>query len=321
MLDHDRCPSDGLLNIDKPSNCTSHDVVAQLRRLLGISRVGHVGTLDPQATGVLLIGLGQGTKLVQFLHEWPKTYRASLKLGVRTDTYDAAGRNLEVRPVGHLDAARVEAALAHFRGPIRQIPPMYSALKHQGQRLYELARQGLEVAREPRQVQIFRLVLLEHTTDTLRFEVECSSGTYIRVLADDIGAHLGCGAHLTALVRTAVGPFSLTEALSPSSLEEAVRQGDWRRHLISLAAAVTAFPAVVVTPAARRSLANGIPPTPQGISRLVGTFELGETIVMLADTGALLAIGSSTCRAADLDKLTQNAPIASLRRVFIDRQP
>jgi tRNA pseudouridine55 synthase len=320
MLDNDSGLIDGLLNIDKPGGCTSHDVVAHLRRLLQISRVGHAGTLDPQATGVLLIGLGQGTKLVQFLHEWPKSYRATLKLGKRTDTYDAAGTVVEVRPVGNLDADRVEATLLHFRGSITQTPPMYSALKRRGQRLYELARQGLDVAREPRRVQISRLALLDLTADMMRLEVECSSGTYIRVLADDIGTHLGCGAHLTALVRTAVGPFALEDALSPASIEAAVRQNDWQRHIISLSAAVATFPAVVVIPAAGRSLTNGIPPTPQGISSLVGRFEAGDTVVMFAEDGALLAIGTSTCRAADLEKMSHNAPVATLRRVFIERR-
>jgi tRNA pseudouridine55 synthase len=316
MRDNDRALVDGLLNIDKPSDCTSHDVVAHLRRLLRVSRAGHAGTLDPQATGVLLIGLGQGTKLVQFLHECRKTYHATLKLGVRTDTYDAAGRVLEVRPVPALSGQQVEAALACFRGPIEQTPPMYSAVKRQGRRLYELARQGRDVARQPRRVQIFRLVLLDLTTDSMRLEVECSSGTYIRALAGDIGGYLGCGAHLTALVRTAIGPFCLEDALTLQAVEDAVRQDHWRRHLISLSAAVAGFPALVVTPAAARTLANGTAPTPQGVSGVVGTFESGETVAMLADDGTLLAMGSSTCDATDWEKLSPHTPVATLRRVF-----
>ena len=205
-------PVAGLLIIDKPSGCTSHDVVARIRRWTRVPRVGHAGTLDPQATGVLLIGLGTGTKLTQFLHECPKTYRATLQLGVRTDTCDAAGKVVEVRPVHAMSQGQVEAVLGSFRGTIEQIPPMFSALKQQGQRLYTLARQGIDVDRQPRRVQIYRLVVLEFTGATLRLEVECSSGTYIRVLADDIGLRLGCGAHLSALVRTATGPFSLAQA-------------------------------------------------------------------------------------------------------------
>ena len=198
----------GLLNIDKPRDCTSHDVVAHIRRWTRVPRVGHAGTLDPQATGVLLIGLGTGTKLTQFLHECPKTYRATLQLGVRTDTYDAAGKVVGVCPVREMSQGEVEAVLAGFRGAIEQIPPMFSALKQQGRRLYTLARQGIDVERQPRRVQIFRLALLELSAATLSLEVECSSGTYIRVLADDIGTRLGCGAHLSALVRTATGPFT-----------------------------------------------------------------------------------------------------------------
>ena len=171
-----------MLNIDKPSDWTSHDVVAHIRRLTRVPRVGHAGTLDPQATGVLLIGLGTGTKLTQFLHECPKTYRATLQLGVRTDTCDAAGKVVEVCPVREMSRGEVEAVLAGFRGAIEQIPPMFSALKQQGRRLYTLARQGIDVDRQPRRVQIFRLALLELTAATLSLEVECSSGTYIRVL-------------------------------------------------------------------------------------------------------------------------------------------
>ena len=260
----------GLLNIDKPRDCTSHDVVAHIRRWTRVARVGHAGTLDPQATGVLLIGLGTGTKLTQFLHECPKTYRATLQLGVRTDTYDAAGKVVEVCPVREMSQGEVEAVLAGFRGAIQQIPPMFSALKQQGRRLYTLARQGIDVERQPRRVQIFRLALLELTAATLSLEVECSSGTYIRVLADDIGTRLGCGAHLSALVRTATGPFSVAQALTLPALEEAVRQNDWRRHVITLSAAVAAFPALILTAAATQELAHGIAPTPRGIARQWG---------------------------------------------------
>jgi tRNA pseudouridine55 synthase len=316
----DKKPSqvEGLLNIDKPAALTSHDVVAHVRRLTRVSRVGHAGTLDPQATGVLLIGLGRGTKLTQFLHECPKTYRATLKLGARTDSYDGAGKVVEVRAVGEIGRERVEAVLASFRGTIEQIPPMFSALKRQGQRLYTLARQGIDVERQPRRVQIFRLILLEQTTGALRVEVECSSGTYIRVLADDIGTRLGCGAHLSQLVRTAIGPFTLEGALGLSSLEEAARQGYWHRHVMALSTAVKAFPAVVMTATAVRALANGIPPTREGICRMIGTFAAGETVAMLGQDGALLAMGSPTFASTELDTVPASAPAVRLRRVLIE---
>ncbi len=306
----------GLLNIDKPSGCTSHDVVAHVRRWTRVPRVGHAGTLDPQATGVLLIGLGTGTKLTQFLHESPKTYRATLQLGVRTDTCDAAGKVVEVRPVHTMSQGEVEAVLGGFRGTIEQIPPMFSALKQQGRRLYTLARQGIEVDRHPRWVQIYRLVVLEFTATTLCLEVECSSGTYIRVLADDIGLRLGCGAHLSALVRTATGSFPLAQALTLPALEEAVRQHDWLRHVISLSAAVAGFPALILTAAAAQGLAHGVAPMRQGVARHVGTCATADTVALLGPDEAVLAMGSMICGVEELEDMSQSAPVVKLRRVL-----
>jgi len=318
MPDKNRSPIEGLLNVDKPSGPTSHDVVARIRRLSRVSRVGHAGTLDPQATGVLLVGLGRGTKLTQFLHECPKTYRAALTLGIRTDSYDAAGKVVEVREVDHIGRETVEAVLGRFRGTIEQIPPMFSAVKRHGQRLYTLARQGMDVQREPRRVQIFRLILLELTAKTLRVEVECSSGTYIRVLADDIGTQLGCGAHLSALARTAIGPFQLEGALTLPALEDAVRQGTWHQHLLALSTVVRGFPTIIVTTAAARALAHGMAPTRQGICGLTGAFVAGETVAILDQNGALLAMGSPTFSATTLDTVPDGTPALSLRRVLID---
>jgi tRNA pseudouridine55 synthase len=307
-----------VLNIDKPRDWTSHDVVDHVRRLTRIRRVGHAGTLDPLATGVLLLALGNGTKLTPFLHECPKTYRATLRLGVRTDSYDAAGKVIAVRAVEAIDRARVETALMAFRGPIAQVPPMYSALKRQGQRLYHLARQGLDVDRPSRRVHIFRLSLLDLSAETLSLEVECSSGTYIRVLADDIGTALGCGAHLATLVRTAIGSFRLAQALPLPALDDAARQGNWQRHVMALSAAVAAFPALVVTSATAQRLAHGMPPTRQGIARVVGTFQAKETVAIFSREGVLLAMGSATCSSAEWGQLRPDAPILQLRRVFRD---
>lgn len=307
---------DGLLNIDKPRDLTSHDVVAGVRRLTRVRRVGHAGTLDPQATGILLIGLGQGTKLTQFLQEHPKTYRATLKLGIRTDSGDAAGKVVAIRPVRGVGRAEVETLLARFQGTIEQVPPMYSALKHQGQRLYTLARQGIEIVRQPRRVQLHRLSLSHLSGEDLSLEVECSSGTYIRVLADDIGTLLGCGAHLTSLVRTAIGPYTLEQALTLEAFQEAVHQGDWQHHLIAIPVVGAAFPRILVTSAAAQSLAHGIPPSRQGIARVVGSFEADATVAIFNLAGDLLAMASPTVRSADLQQVASEACILRIRRVF-----
>jgi tRNA pseudouridine55 synthase len=314
-----RLPSsvEGLLNLHKPPGPTSHDIVARVRRLTQVARVGHAGTLDPLAAGVLLLGLGQGTKLTQFLHECRKTYRAVLKLGVRTDTRDAAGKTVAIRPVSGVSSADVQMVLAGFEGAIEQIPPMHSAVRRQGQRLYTLARQGIEVDRQARPVQIFRLALLGLTADTVSLEVECSAGTYIRVLADDIGQRLGCGAHLTELIRLAIGPFTLSEALTLPAFEEAVQRGRWRHHLISLAGMVHAFPSVVVTPAAAQALRHGIAPTVQELSQCRGTFQRGETVAVLDADGSLLAMASPTFGSTEWTQVAPDVPAARLRRVFV----
>lgn len=214
----------GFLNINKPSGLTSHDVVAQVRRLVGRKvRVGHAGTLDPAATGVLPLALGQATRLIEYLSDARKGYRATVALGVTTTTDDAEGETLEQHPVPPLDTATVETALDAFRGPIMQVPPMYSALHHQGQRLYELARAGKTIEREPRPVTIEHLTLLHLSATppiTLTLDIACSKGTYIRALARDLGEALGCGAYLAALERTFVGEFTLNTAVTLAALQQ-----------------------------------------------------------------------------------------------------
>lgn len=219
---------DGLLVVDKPSGCTSHDVVARLRRAVGQRRVGHAGTLDPDATGVLLVGLGRVTRLLRFLQESGKAYRAEIAFGVATDTLDASGTVLERRPMP-LDVEEVRAAARRFRGWIDQRPPMVSAVKVGGRRLYELARRGEEVERAPRRVRVDRFdveALDPGPFPVATAVVECGSGTYVRSLAADLGAALGGPAHLRALRRTRVGSFTEAEAVPL-----AVLQDDPRPHV------------------------------------------------------------------------------------------
>ncbi len=189
----------GILLLDKPSGITSNDALQQVKRLYFAKKAGHTGSLDPLASGVLPICMGEATKVSAFLLDADKRYQVRCQLGVRTATADAEGEVLETRPVGVYGPDQVEAVLAGFRGTIEQTPPMYSALKHQGQRLYKLARQGVEVDREPRSVEIYELAVTDQGGDWLDIHVHCSKGTYIRTLADDIGDRLGCGAHVSVL--------------------------------------------------------------------------------------------------------------------------
>jgi tRNA pseudouridine55 synthase len=229
----------GVLNVDKPGGMSSHDVVASLRRLTGIRRIGHTGTLDPLATGVLLLCLGRTTRLSEYLVGQDKRYEAIIRLGQETNTYDAEGEIVAEQQV-EADQDAIEAALSHFRGTISQLPPMFSAIKKDGQPLYKLARQGIEAERPSRQVTIYRLELLGWTPPTLHLDITCSSGTYIRSLAHDLGQLLGCGGHITGLRRTAVGHFTLENAVTLAELTAET----WQAYLQPADTAVSHLPAV-----------------------------------------------------------------------------
>lgn len=218
-------PVHGILLLDKPMGLTSNDALQQVKRLFKARKAGHTGSLDPLATGVLPICLGEATKASAFLLDADKHYRVVCKLGERTETQDAEGDIVETRPVGDYSDADIEAVLARFRGPQEQIPPMYSAVKHEGQRLYKLARQGIEVERKPRSIVIHELSAVSWQSPLLEIEVHCSKGTYVRTLADDIGEALGCGAHVTGLRRTGVGPYDAAEVVSLERLEAVADEG------------------------------------------------------------------------------------------------
>ncbi len=212
----------GVIIIHKPSGWTSMDVCAKLRGIFHEKRVGHAGTLDPMATGVLPVFVGRATRAVPFAETGEKEYVAGLRLGLTTNTQDTSGQILETRPAS-FSRSEVEATLSLFRGPIQQLPPMYSAVKIQGKKLYELARKGVEVERKPRQVTIFALELLDAPSPDGDFllRVRCSKGTYIRTLCHDIGMHLGCGGCMSSLIRTEACGFSLDDAVSLSEIEAA----------------------------------------------------------------------------------------------------
>ena len=215
---------DGVLLLDKPQGLTSNAALQKARRLFSAAKGGHTGTLDPLATGLLPLCFGEATKFSADLLDADKVYEADLLFGVRTDTGDSEGRVIETSPVG-FSRTELEQALEKFSGRIDQVPPMYSALKLNGRPLYQLARQGVDVERQARSVTIHTLQLLEYSGDRCRLYVSCSKGTYVRTLAEDIGRVLGCGAHLTALRRVAVGPLSLAGAVSLDQLAELPESG------------------------------------------------------------------------------------------------
>ena len=259
---------DGVLLLDKSTGMTSNSALQSARRLFSAAKAGHTGTLDPLATGLLPLCFGEATKFSADLLDADKTYEAQVLFGVTTDTGDAQGDVLLERPVA-FDRADLDVALQRFRGPISQIPPMYSALKRDGKPLYQLARQGIEVEREARAVTIHELTLLDFSGDRCRLRVCCSKGTYIRTLAEDVGEVLGCGAHLTALRRTAVGPLSIADAVS---LDQLIELPEEQRAAVLLPpdALLQTLPAVHLDDAATLRFAHGNPvPIPDQDALLV----------------------------------------------------
>jgi len=218
-------PVSGILLLDKPLGLSSNHALQHVKRLFDARKAGHTGSLDPLADGMLPICLGDATKLSAFLLDADKYYRFRVRLGQTTATGDTEGEILQTRPTDGIDVQQIESVLTRFRGEIEQMPPMYSALKHQGKRLYELAREGVEVAREPRTVQIRELTLLAVDLPEFDLQVHCSKGTYVRALATDIGEALGCGAHVTALRRTGVGPYTGYPMYTMDALEAEAQQG------------------------------------------------------------------------------------------------
>jgi tRNA pseudouridine55 synthase len=294
---------DGIIIIDKPEGWTSHDVVARARRILKEKRVGHTGTLDPFATGVLVLLVGRATRLAQFLSGAEKEYEATIRLGYSTDTGDLTGARRDAPSAGEaaLDCGavtpeRLEAALAPLRGEIEQVPPMYSAKKVQGKKLYELARQGREVEREAARVRVreFEIVADEggsplspraDGTCDLRARVVCSAGTYVRTLAESVGENLGTGAHLAALRRTRAGEFGLGRAVTLEELEG--RVGGGGEFLVPLEAALPHMPAAHLTAEEARRARHGaaVP------ARDAGGLEDGRHVRVLDEGGALVAVG------------------------------
>lgn len=263
--------ADGILNINKPAGETSFDIVSRVRRWSGEKRVGHGGTLDPLATGVLLVCLGNATRMMEFMAAQPKTYRAEVELGITTDSYDISGRIVSRRDASGITRAQVEHALSRFQGTIAQIPPMYSAIKQRGVPLYKLAREGKELPRAPRPVHIYRLEILDWQPPLVTIEVECGKGTYIRSLAYDLGEALGCGACVRGLVRLKGGSFDVKDAVSVDQLEAAFSDGSWQDLLYPMDEVVLDLGAVIVGQESEQAVRCGRPLSPRQMPQVSGS--------------------------------------------------
>ena len=249
--------ANGIISIDKPQGWTSQDVTARLRRVFNTRRIGHGGTLDPMATGVLPVFVGRATRGVEFFEHASKTYEATLRLGLTTDTEDITGKVL-TESEARISEEEILRVLPQFRGEILQIPPMYSALKVNGQKLYDLARKGREVERQPRPITIHRLELVEFSGNEARITVECSKGTYIRTLCKDIGQALGCGGCMAALRRVQAGEYTITDSIPLEQLlAESERGEDVERHLKNVDSMFASHGAVKLTPNQEKRCRNG----------------------------------------------------------------
>ena len=276
----------GLFNIDKPRGVTSHHVVERVRGITGQQKVGHAGTLDPLATGVLPVALGKATRLVEYLVDAGKAYRATLVLGATTDTYDREGTITPTENVVMPSEGEVEKALGAFRGEIEQLPPMHSAVKVRGRKLYELAREGTEIERAPRHITITRLDLEAYDPPSMTLYVECSKGTYIRSLAHDLGMALGTGAYLDALVRTRHGPFTLESAITLEALERAFNEGTWRQCLYTLESMLAGWRIYQATHEEEQAIMQGkplhlAPPSAGSPPMMAAKSHTGELLAML----------------------------------------
>ncbi|VVC76747.1 tRNA pseudouridine synthase B [Aquicella siphonis] len=271
----------GILLLDKPSGMTSNGALQRIKRLFCAKKAGHTGSLDPIATGMLPLCFGEATKFSQFLLDSDKAYYVVAKLGIRTTTGDTEGEIVETRPVLNVTRQAIEEAMSQFLGEIEQIPPMFSAIKVQGKPLYELARRGIEVERKPRCVKIFSLILDNFESGEIIFRVHCSKGTYIRTLVEDLGAVLGCGAHVTALRRAAVSPYGHSLMYTMPALESIAENGGINALLsclLPVETAVQSFPAVQLSTSAAFYLRMGQP--------VRANFPLNSTMVRLISEDA-----------------------------------
>ncbi len=253
---------DGILNIDKPFGITSMEIVRRLKRASRQKRVGHGGTLDPVATGVVPVCFGQATRMMEYLVDGKKEYRAEIELGVTTDTYDSLGQVEDEQPASGVTLEDVHRVLEPFNGQIKQVPPMYSALKRQGKRLYELARAGIEVEREPRDVEVHWIKLLGWSPPVISVEVGCGRGFYMRSFAHDVGQALGCGGHLKSLARLRSGSFRISEAVSLADMEERFIEETWSELMHAPDAALYGLQTAIVGKRLEETIRHGQPLPP-----------------------------------------------------------
>jgi tRNA pseudouridine55 synthase len=306
----------GCLLLDKPAGLTSFETIEKLRKTVGVKKIGHVGTLDPLATGLLLACLGKATKLAQFLSGWDKEYVAQIKLGATTDTWDRDGNLLENVDASAVSLPEVSRAVSELTGEVALLAPEYSALKYQGKKLYEYARAGQKVPRPTKRVKIYSAEILEFSTPFLTLKINCSKGTYIRSFAFELGQKLGCGAAVWELRRTKLGPHSLEKALTLDKIQEIIKTQQLESHLISLPDAVGHLPRVILLPDGYQKVKHGLAFKPVDVLEF-DSFQKDRWIRILDPAKQLLAVGRSLCDSTCLLNSPEQALI-KYERVLIN---
>lgn len=307
----------GVLLLNKAAGITSHDAVARVRKLIKQRRVGHTGTLDPLATGLLVLCIGSGTKIARFVSEMDKTYRAEIRLGMTSETYDAEGVDA-AQPeleVPELDVNQLETLLAEYTGVIKQKVPAYSAVRVDGERLYKLARSGKAAETPEREIEIKEIVLKDFCPPYLRLEVTCSSGTYIRSLAHDIGTKLGCGGYLSSLVRTRIGRMNLSDALTLEQVEELTAGDSLGEHILGYDE-VLDYGALRISDEFKEFVLTGRQPRAADILKAEGIFRQGDNIFLKDNHGSVLAVGTAGISSEDLAEMNGKSALFNYIRVL-----
>ncbi|UCD10883.1 MAG: tRNA pseudouridine(55) synthase TruB [Nitrospinaceae bacterium] len=308
---------DSILNLFKPKGLTSFQAVNRVKRRLQARKAGHIGTLDPMAEGVLPICLNRATRIIQFLSPLKKVYRAELVLGAITDTQDATGKVLEQGDPGPVTAEMARRVVEGFLGEQLQVPPMFSAKKNKGIPLYKLARNGITIDRKPVSICVHRIDFLQKTGDRVEFEVECSAGTYVRTLCHDMGRRLGCGAHMTRLVRTRVGMFDLENALTLEAFDAAAGDGSLPQKLFPQERALDFLPEIRVKKDFVSSLANGLALSKSSLETFPPTFRPGMDLRVMNGGDHLLAVVEPVVDEAGLKRLEPEDIAFKLKRVLV----
>jgi tRNA pseudouridine55 synthase len=306
-----------IVNLYKPVGPSSFFIVQSVKRALKVKKAGHIGTLDPGAEGVLPICLDRSTRLIQFLVGLPKVYRATLTLGITTDTQDATGKVLSTGNAESITTGQVQKVMAGFQGEHKQIPPMYSAKKKNGVPLYKLARNGITIERKPVTLQIYAIDFLNKEGNEVTFRVKCSAGTYVRTLCHDIGQILGCGAHMSQLVREQVGQFDIESSLTLEELSDAQSDGTLTEKMLGTEAVLDFLPEIEVHPDHIPSLAHGTPLTKVAVRAAPDRFRPGMNLRVAGKDGRIIAIVDPVVDEAGFQQLDPGEIAFKLKRVLV----